>query len=165
MSPSKAKPDLAFLKVKKNKNKNPQKPKSNNTKHMHTLFLHMILFLHVMQSFFSIVLSRNKNTLNYDPHCWCVSSPQENGEIIFRVMMASWRNFAGKLNHRVSILFSSFLFCYPTSKGRLMKIQKAFIHVHSSIKSQRITGFCSFSQLATNLGTGVCFKFSVRWQL
>lgn len=43
-----------------------------------------------------------------------------------------------------------------------MKIQKAFIHVHSSIKSQRITGLCSVSQLAANLGTGVCFKFSVR---
>lgn len=43
-----------------------------------------------------------------------------------------------------------------------MKIQKAFIHVHSSIKSQRIIGLCAVSQLATNLCTGVCFKFSAR---
>lgn len=43
-----------------------------------------------------------------------------------------------------------------------MKIQKAFIHVHSSIKSQRIIGLCAVSQLATNLCTGVCFKFSIR---
>lgn len=37
-----------------------------------------------------------------------------------------------------------------------MKIQKAFIHVHSSIKSQRIIGLCAVSQLAAR------FKFSVR---
>lgn len=43
-----------------------------------------------------------------------------------------------------------------------MKIQKAFIHVHSSIKNQGIIGLCAVSQLATNLCTGVCFKFSVR---
>lgn len=43
-----------------------------------------------------------------------------------------------------------------------MKIQKAFIHVHSSIKSQRIIGLCAVSQLAANLCRGVCFKFSVR---
>lgn len=43
-----------------------------------------------------------------------------------------------------------------------MKIQKAFIHVHSSIKRQRITDLCSVSQLAANLGIGVCFKLNVR---
>lgn len=43
-----------------------------------------------------------------------------------------------------------------------MKIQKAFMHVHSSIKSERIIGLCAVSQLAAKLCTGVCLKFSVR---
>lgn len=56
--------------------------------------------------------------------------------------------------------FHLFVFHYPTSKGRLMKIQKAFIHVHSSIKSQRVTGLCAVSLPAASAYTGVRLKFS-----
>lgn len=41
-----------------------------------------------------------------------------------------------------------------------MKIQKLFLLVHSSIKSQGVTGLCAVSLPATSACTGVCLELS-----